>query len=313
MRTPVLAVLLVAPVLGEALSGATPPLDLLLPWNLALFAALYGAGALLCREVTRRRGLGLRGFLLLAAAYGVYEEALVDHYWFKPSYWDDTDVGTYGVVWHTNVLLAVHLTLFHVAVSMSASVLLVERAFPAWRTRAWAGPRGLGLAAVALFVVVPLTYGELGNGPLGPQLAALGLLLVLVAAALRCRDDHHASPPPPTRLRLGPLAFAVSAGHFLLTYAVPSFGVPWPVGLAIALAPVAAGAVVVRRARVDLRGRDGLRLVTGVLAFFAVLVILLGLGGRPDLSLGGVLVALALRRLNRAASLGDAAQHQHGA
>ncbi len=35
-------VLLVAPFFGETLSAARPPLDLLLPWNLALLAGLYG-------------------------------------------------------------------------------------------------------------------------------------------------------------------------------------------------------------------------------------------------------------------------------
>lgn len=130
LRSPVLLVLLLAPFLGECMSGATPPLDLLLPWNLALFVALYGCGALLCREVVVRRGLGLAGLLWMGAAYGVYEEALVDRFWFSPTAWHDLGVGGYGVLWHTNVLVAVHLTLFHVAATVAGSVVLTTPGIP---------------------------------------------------------------------------------------------------------------------------------------------------------------------------------------
>ncbi|MGC5010375.1 hypothetical protein ACLQ2R_06380 [Streptosporangium sp. DT93] len=59
---PVIALLLLAPYLGEVLSTATSPLDLLLPWKLAMFAALYGSGTLLCRELAYRWGLGPPGW-----------------------------------------------------------------------------------------------------------------------------------------------------------------------------------------------------------------------------------------------------------
>src|SRR4051812_25739639 len=99
---PVVAIALVAPFLGEVVSMATPPLDLLRPWNLALMVALYGGGALICRELAHRYRLGVLGLCLLGAAYAVYEEALVDRYWFDPRYWADAGVGSYSRVWHTN-------------------------------------------------------------------------------------------------------------------------------------------------------------------------------------------------------------------
>ena len=94
---PLFAILLVAPWFGEGVSTSTPGLELLVPWNLAFMAALYGCGALICREVARRWGLGLTGLALLGAAYGVWEEALVDRYWFKPEFWDFMEVGRYSV------------------------------------------------------------------------------------------------------------------------------------------------------------------------------------------------------------------------
>ena len=95
---PAVTLLLLAPWCGEVLSTATPPLDWLLPWNLALVVALYGAGALGCRELAVRWGLGVPGLALLGAAFGVLVEGLVDRYWFDPAYAHDTGVGAYSTV-----------------------------------------------------------------------------------------------------------------------------------------------------------------------------------------------------------------------
>ena len=80
--------------------------------------ALYGCGALVCREVVHRFGLGVAGLVLLGVAYAVWEEALVDRYWFFPRFWAESGVGDYSVWWHTNVLLALHLSVFHAAISL---------------------------------------------------------------------------------------------------------------------------------------------------------------------------------------------------
>ncbi|HSV64893.1 MAG TPA: hypothetical protein VLJ59_03155, partial [Mycobacteriales bacterium] len=121
MRSPAFAILLVAPFLGEALSASTPPLDLILPWNLALLAALYGSGALICRELARRYRLGRPGLCLLGAAYAVYEEALIVRSWFDARYHDRVGVGSCSWVWHTNLLVASYLTAFHIVVSICSS------------------------------------------------------------------------------------------------------------------------------------------------------------------------------------------------
>ena len=148
LRQPVFAVLLLAPALGEWLSGATPPLDMVVwPPGLVLLVSLYGCGALLCREIARNHGLGLRGLCLLAAAYAVFEEALVDRFWFDPRPAAEGGLGRYSEVWHTNVVLAANLTVFHVAVSIVSTIVLVELLFPEHRDRPWVGRRGLAIAA----------------------------------------------------------------------------------------------------------------------------------------------------------------------
>jgi len=301
---PVLALLLVAPYLGEVLSTAKSPLELLLPWNLALLVPLYGGGALLCRELAHRWGLGLPGLALLGAAYGVYEEALVDRFWFDQRYADATGVGGYGQVWRTNVLLAAHLTAFHAAVSICASILIVTWLFPDCRDRTWVGGRGLVATGIAMLLVLVVTYEDYVRPPSGPLTAACVALASLVAAASRTRRGARRSPRTSgTRRRsllLGLVAFTCTAAHFVLTYAVPSTGLPWPAGLVVALSPIGAGVVAVRcLATTGPLGHDGLWVVTGILGFFILLDAFVGLGGRYDLTIGAPFAALFLAWLHR--------------
>jgi hypothetical protein len=301
---PRFAILLVAPLVGEVLSTATPPLDLLLPWNLALMMALYGGGALICREVARRYRLGLLGLCLLGAAYAVYEEALVDRYWFDPGYWKNAGVGSYSAIWHTNLLLAAHLTAFHVAVSICSSIVLVEQLFPAHREKPWAHRPALAFAALALASVAPITYDEFTHVPAGQLLVAASLCFLLVVSALLTKRRSSQPAPGPGSSKpvlLSGVAFAATAIHFVLVYLVATTGIPWPIGLLVALAPIAAGVFLTRR---SIRGSafpgpDGLRVVTGILGFFLLLDAFVGLGGRYDFTIGALVMAFALWRLNR--------------
>jgi len=53
----------------------------------------------------------------------------------------------------------------------------------------------------------------------------------------------------------------------VLVYVLPSTGIPWPVGIPIALAPIAAGVLLVRRMTAGgaAQGPDGLPVITGIL------------------------------------------------
>ena len=300
-RSPTFAILIVAPFFGESLSGSTPPFDLVLPWNLAFMAALYGSGALICREVARRYRLGLLGLILLGAAYGVYEEALVDRFWFYPKFWQDVGVGTYSEFWHTNVLLAAHLTVFHATVSICCSVLIVERLFPGRREQAWVGSRGLTIAVLALLIVVPTLYSELFRPSYLVLAVAAALCGLLIGAAFLAPRLSRPSHRPSSRRRgLAFVAFLCTASHFVLVYAIPSTDLPWAVGIVIALAPVVLGIVLIPRMAVGgPYDPDGLRVITGILSFFIVLDVAVGLGGRYDLIVGAVALTYALWWLRR--------------
>lgn len=72
-----LTLYVLAPIVGEVLSGSTPPLNFITPFTFLLLTWLYGSGAIIARELVRRRGLGWTSILLLGAAYGILEEGLV--------------------------------------------------------------------------------------------------------------------------------------------------------------------------------------------------------------------------------------------
>jgi hypothetical protein len=304
--SPVLLILLIAPFFGEGLSGSSPPLDLLLPWNLAYMAALYGCGALACREVAHRFDLGFAGLIVLGVAYAVWEEALVDRYWFFPQFWAESGIGDYSVVWHTNVLLASHLTVFHTAISVCASVLVVEWLVPRARNRPWVGRPGL-VAAGLVLAATPVIYGEFDQRPAVIVLVAAGVLLVAVVVTAflvgRRRSRVPALPAdggPRPRRGLGLLAFTCVSAHWILTYSVADLGLAWPLGVALSLLPVAAGLVLVpRRAVTGPYGSDGVRVVAGLLTFFVFLDLLVALLGRYDMVLSAVLAAWLARHLLR--------------
>ena len=312
--SPGVLILLVAPFFGEGLSGSTPPLDLLLPWNLAFMSALYGCGALICRDVAHRFGLGFSGLVVLAIAYAVWEEALVDRYWFFPQFWEDSGVGAYSVVWHTNVLLALHLTFFHTAVSMCASILVVEWLAPDSRNRPWVGRPGLGAAGVVL-AATPLIYGEFDQRPPTPVLVAAAVLLASIVACafwlrrglIQIRSRTSRQGPHRARRGLGPLAFTCVFAHWIATYTVAETGLPWPLGVTIAMLPVAVGLFLIPRlARTGPYGNDGVRVVVGLLTFFVLLDILVGLLGRYDMIVAAGLTAWGIRRLYTRQTSGQA-------
>jgi hypothetical protein len=64
---PALVLLLLAPAIGELLSGSSPLAEYFTPFSLTILTALYGGGALLAREIKIRWRKGVGSLLLLGA------------------------------------------------------------------------------------------------------------------------------------------------------------------------------------------------------------------------------------------------------
>src|SRR5690242_1417016 len=80
---PAFVLIFLSPFVAEFLLGDFPVT--MLP-SLLFLAWMYGCGALLIRELTRRAGRGWPTMALLALAFGVLEEGLVTQSLFNPNY-----------------------------------------------------------------------------------------------------------------------------------------------------------------------------------------------------------------------------------
>ncbi|GAA2896487.1 hypothetical protein Acy02nite_61280 [Actinoplanes cyaneus] len=174
-----------APLVAEFLLGNLP--ITFLPAVLVL-APLYGGGALLIRELARRRGLGWPNMIILAVGYGVLEEGLTTQSLFNPNYADqhllvDGYLPALGI--------AVPWTLFvvglHVFWSICAPILIMEVISGERRTTPWLGRRGLIVTAVLFVIGIAISIAM--NMSMWPytataaQFTVTGIVLALLIAA----------------------------------------------------------------------------------------------------------------------------------
>jgi hypothetical protein len=226
MRKYAVALFFLSPLIAEFLLGdfglnALPALLFLAP--------MYGGGAILIRELSRRAGRGWPTMLTLALAYGVVEEGLVTQSLFNPDYaglhllrhWFVPALGI-SVPW-TITVLAVH-TIW----SISVPIALLENLTPAGRTTPWLRTPGLVVAAVlcvlgALLNVVGTQASDHFMAP-WPRLAASAVIAVaLVVLAFRWPRRTEPAPgrvPAPSLVLVLTL---VAGGLFRLPDAVPTW------------------------------------------------------------------------------------------
>jgi hypothetical protein len=147
---PAFVLFFLAPLVAEFFLGDFPLTQL---WLLLVLAPIYGGGALLIREVTRRTGRGWPTIVLLALAYGVLEEGLITQSLFNPGYLD-AHLLDQGFV--PALGIAIPWTIFvlalHTIWSISTPIALVEESTGPRRTTPWLGKAGLTVTAVLLVV-----------------------------------------------------------------------------------------------------------------------------------------------------------------
>ena len=137
LSSPALVLLLLAPVLGELVSGHMAPLEFLNPYRFLLLALPYGFGALVVRELKVRWGKGWLGFLMLAIAYGLFEEGVVARSFYNPEWFELEALAGYDYWAGFNWTFSFNLVHFHVTVSIFSSVTLAEIWFARRRREPW--------------------------------------------------------------------------------------------------------------------------------------------------------------------------------
>jgi PncC family amidohydrolase len=224
----ILTLALLAPSLGELLSGSSPPSEYF-PIGWILQAGLYGTGALMVRDLARRWGKGWPSILLLGAAYGIYEEGIAVRSFFDPNWPDLGQMAAYGRWLGVNWVWAEWLTIYHATVSITIPILLVELLFPRHRNEPWLERTGWIICAVPFLAYI--AFGPLAHmnapvlGLLGcaAAMVLLGWLAYRWPATGKVRIDRVRPVKPGWFTVLG---FLGGAGCFLIFMALPSTNLP---------------------------------------------------------------------------------------
>lgn len=156
-----------------------------------IFAALYGAPALLVREVVRRCGWGWPSMLLLFAALGVTEACLIDQSLFSSDYqgyegWEATREATLISALGVSAFNAYNFLLGHVIFSFGAPVAVAEAWRPDRARDPWLGPVGIGVALLAYAGVAALIVSdpESHSGSVTQLAVAAGVVVTLAIGAV---------------------------------------------------------------------------------------------------------------------------------
>lgn len=277
---PVLTLFLLSPLIGEMVSGSAPPLEWLSPMAWLVLVPLYGAGAILARELFIRWRSGWVGVILLGAAYGILEEGIDVMSFFNPA-WPDLGADAFYGRWaDVSWVWTVHLTAFHTAFSIAIPILLVHLIFPKSRGGSWLGWFGAALfggilaATVAggnLFFRTAFQYSP----PWLPYLGSIAAILALLFLARKVRP-----PAPSPALENKPLphpifywlaGFGTTVALFYAGWGLP--GTAFPPFLTILLLLAIAAGIVALLAVSYRRGRQfndprKLALAFGGLMFF---------------------------------------------
>ncbi len=226
---------LLAPYVGEFLLGNQPITAF--P-SMLLLAPMYGAGALLVREVGRRAAAGWPAMVLLAAAYALTEEGVIDQMLFNPGYLGLDSFAEYAPI--PGLGLSMTLTqaslALHTVWSICVPIAIVE-AFDREEPRPWLGRVGLTVTA-AIFVLgsILLTWMQYEQFQFFASPLQLGVMAVAIAGLIAAASYVGRRPvtvdsrvPAPKPWKAAAAAFGLASFYWLVDTTGPAVAGPWVV------------------------------------------------------------------------------------
>ncbi|MFI5454803.1 MAG: hypothetical protein ACHRXM_05070 [Isosphaerales bacterium] len=305
---PVVALLLLSPVIAEVLFGATRITTIFV---LAPQIGIWGCGVLIIRDVVRCRRRGWTAILLMGIALAVGEECLIQQTSLAPLVGADLN-HPYGRALGVNWVYFLWALGYESIWVVVLPIQLTELIFPARRDEPWLGTRGVVISAtvfvLASFVAwyswrqvfVPRFFPELAyQVPFRSVMIALAAIVALAATALgpqwSSRPEHRTNRPAPRPWPVGLVAFGLGLPWFALVFlaygAAPTLPPVIPLVAGLALAGVAFSLIAhVSRSPA---WQDSCRLAIifgGILASMLAGFLVLKLGGAPPIDVIGKLV-----------------------
>ena len=219
---PVFILFILSPWIAEVLFGATPLSRL---GALLVVTPLYGGGAILIRELARRRSPGWERIFLLGAAYAIIEEGLAIQSIFNPNLFNAGLLG--GRALGVNWVWSLWTIGYHIVWSISLPIFLAELLFPARRSEPWLGRVSLIVVSV-LYVLGVLAIAAIYRFVVAPDFqppvllnlfaAGVAILLILVALTRPARTFDKLPNKPdgnvPSPWMISLLGFLMSALWF---------------------------------------------------------------------------------------------------
>jgi hypothetical protein len=227
---PIWTLVLLAPIIGELLSGATR-----LSFLFAFIpeTMVWGCGALLCRELCRRWRAGGASLLLLGLALSMAEEFVIQQTSLAPLPFHGANA-LYGRAFGVNWLYLLFQLGYESVWVVLVPVAVTELIFPARRTLPWLHRRGF-IAACAVFLLGSLVAGyawikrarpNLHAAPYQPPLAALAAGVAVIALlgciAYALRRTGQDENPDAHQSGVGAPRKPISPWLIFFTAAVPS-------------------------------------------------------------------------------------------
>jgi len=271
--------MLFAPLMTEVLPGATRFSSIFV---FPVEIAVWGGGAVLIREIVRRKGLGWQSLLLLGLALAVAEECLIQQTSLAPVVIKLKGV-EYARAFGVNYVYLLWALAYESVLVVMLPVLLTELLFPARREEGWLSGVGAGIVIFFFgvgallawfswtqFARVNIFHLPAYTPPLAAVLIAVAAIVVLVWLALSARAVFSAIRPRPA-----PSPWLIAAagivwstllyGMVLLAFGIaPQVPPAVPVGIWVVMVAVALGVLPHWTASPDWRPAHRYALLFGV-------------------------------------------------
>ncbi len=215
---------LLSPLIAEYLLGSLPMSMIVI---LPVMALMYGGGAVVIRELVRRTGRGWPSIILLATAYGLIEEGLVDQSLFNPNYLH-LRLLDYGFVpaLGTSLVWAIYVIALHMFWSISVPIGMTESLFKNKRDTPWLGTIGLVVFGLLYLAGATLVFVFTNKSlPFMASPAQLGgtaaLVVVLVIAAFAWPKPHATGGKAPQPMLLFSVPLVLGSAFILSEFFAP--------------------------------------------------------------------------------------------
>ena len=218
---PLLALLVLAPFVGEVLSSNVPASLFVLRPTMVVFAVItYSVPVLLVRELWVARSLSPAALLVCGLAYGIFNEGLLARTLLQRDRLPVPTFDGYLIAGGLNLSWGITILVWHAVFSVMTPILVVhslwrEESRSRWLTKKWL------IATLAITFVTALLYFRSEGAPPPAPIYFLAFVIgigALLAIATRLKGGgHERTPASWVPLLAGVSFFAFFAGAFVLS------------------------------------------------------------------------------------------------